>query len=73
MTASAPTLAPLPTRFARLVKIEHTVFALPFAYVGAFLALGKTPSCIWWRGGSIGACMLRSALNMKKRRGPREG
>ena len=31
-------LAPLPTRYARLVKIEHTVFALPFAYVGAFKA-----------------------------------
>ena len=25
-------------RFARLVKFEHTIFALPFAYVGAFLA-----------------------------------
>ncbi len=24
-----------PRRFASLVKIEHTVFALPFAYVGA--------------------------------------
>ena len=44
VTASATTLAPLPTRFARLVKIEHTVFALPFAYVGAFLAVGGTPS-----------------------------
>ena len=31
-SATAPAL---PTRFARLVKIEHTVFALPFAYVGA--------------------------------------
>ena len=30
-------------RFARLVKIEHTVFALPFAYVGAFLAVGGMP------------------------------
>ena len=27
-----------PRRFASLVKFEHTVFALPFAYVGAFLA-----------------------------------
>src|SRR5436189_2264099 len=43
MTAgSAP--APLPARFARLVKIEHTVFALPFAYVGAFLAVDGVPS-----------------------------
>lgn len=30
--------APLPRRLASLVRIEHTVFALPFAYVGAFLA-----------------------------------
>ena len=37
-------VTPLPTRFARLVKIEHTVFALPFAYVGAFLAVDGTPS-----------------------------
>ena len=43
MTAGT-TPAPLPSRFARLVKIEHTVFALPFAYVGAFLALGDVPS-----------------------------
>ena len=30
----------LPRLFARLVKLEHTVFALPFAYTGAFLARG---------------------------------
>src|SRR5215210_1843798 len=41
MTAA---VAPLPARFARLVKIEHTVFALPFAYVGAFLAVDAVPS-----------------------------
>ena len=27
-----------PALFARLVKIEHSVYALPFAYAGAFLA-----------------------------------
>ena len=32
--------------FARMVKIEHTVFALPFAYMGAFLAAGGLPG---WR------------------------
>jgi 4-hydroxybenzoate polyprenyltransferase len=32
------------TLLARLVKIEHTIFALPFAYVGAFLAVGGVPS-----------------------------
>jgi 4-hydroxybenzoate polyprenyltransferase len=29
---------------ARMVKIEHSVFALPFAYMGAFLADGGMPS-----------------------------
>ena len=28
---------------ARMVKIEHSVFALPFAYLGAFLAAGGWP------------------------------
>jgi hypothetical protein len=30
--------------YYRLVKFEHTIFALPFAYVGAFLAVGGVPS-----------------------------
>jgi 4-hydroxybenzoate polyprenyltransferase len=66
MNASAPTLAPLPARFARLVKIEHTVFALPFAYVGAFLAVGKTPSAhdlLWITLAMVGARSLAMALN----------
>jgi 4-hydroxybenzoate polyprenyltransferase len=33
----------LPRLFARLVKLEHTVFALPFAYTGAFLARSGVP------------------------------
>lgn len=28
----------------RMIKIEHSIFALPFAYAGAFLAGGKMPS-----------------------------
>jgi 4-hydroxybenzoate polyprenyltransferase len=59
-------LAPLPARFARLVKIEHTVFALPFAYVGAFLAVGKTPSAhdlLWITLAMVGARSLAMALN----------
>ncbi len=66
MNASAPTLAPLPARFARLVKIEHTVFALPFAYVGAFLAVGGTPSAhalLWITLAMVGARSLAMALN----------
>ena len=65
-SASATTLAPLPARFARLVKIEHTVFALPFAYVGAFLAVGKTPSAhdlLWITLAMVGARSLAMALN----------
>jgi len=66
VTASAPTLAPLPARFARLVKIEHTVFALPFAYVGAFLAVGGSPSAhdlVWITLAMVGARSLAMALN----------
>lgn len=66
VTADAPTLAPLPARFARLVKIEHTVFALPFAYVGAFLAVGATPSAhdlLWITLAMVGARSLAMALN----------
>jgi 4-hydroxybenzoate polyprenyltransferase len=64
--SAAPTLAPLPARFARLVKIEHTVFALPFAYVGAFLAVGGTPSAhdlLWITLAMVGARSLAMALN----------
>jgi 4-hydroxybenzoate polyprenyltransferase len=59
-------LAPLPARFARLVKIEHTVFALPFAYVGAFLAVNRTPSghdLLWITLAMVGARSLAMALN----------
>jgi 4-hydroxybenzoate polyprenyltransferase len=66
VTASAPTLAPLPARFARLVKIEHTVFALPFAYVGAFLAVDAVPSAhdlVWITVAMVGARSLAMALN----------
>jgi 4-hydroxybenzoate polyprenyltransferase len=59
-------LAPLPARFARLVKIEHTVFALPFAYVGAFLAVSGTPTghdLLWITVAMVGARSLAMALN----------
>ena len=60
------TLAPLPVRYARLVKIEHTLFALPFAYVGAFLAVGGVPSShalFWVTVAMVGARSLAMALN----------
>ena len=52
--------------FARLVKVEHTVFALPFAYVGAFLAVGGVPSAhdlLWITLAMVGARSLAMALN----------
>jgi 4-hydroxybenzoate polyprenyltransferase len=55
-----------PSRFASLVKIEHTVFALPFAYVGAFLAAGGVPSggdLLWITIAMAGARSLAMALN----------
>ncbi len=65
MTAEASPV-PLPARFARLVKIEHTVFALPFAYVGAFLAVDGTPTAhdlLWITLAMVGARSLAMALN----------
>jgi 4-hydroxybenzoate polyprenyltransferase len=62
----ATVVAPLPTRFARLVKIEHTVFALPFAYVGAFLAVDGRPSwhdLLWITLAMVGARSLAMGLN----------
>lgn len=59
-------LAPLPARYARLVKIEHTLFALPFAYVGAFLAVAGRPAwgdLLWITAAMVGARSLAMALN----------
>src|SRR5437867_686082 len=56
----------VPRRFATLVKIEHTVFALPFAYVGAFLAVNGVPSAhdlVWITVAMVGARSLAMALN----------
>lgn len=55
-----------PRRFAALVKIEHTVFALPFAYVGAFLAVDGVPGggdLVWITVAMAGARSLAMALN----------
>jgi 4-hydroxybenzoate polyprenyltransferase len=55
-----------PRRFASLVKIEHTVFALPFAYVGALLCVNKIPSAhdlVWITVAMIGARSLAMGLN----------
>jgi 4-hydroxybenzoate polyprenyltransferase len=56
----------LAVRFARLVKFEHTVFALPFAYVGALLSVDAIPSghdLLWITLAMVGARSLAMALN----------
>jgi 4-hydroxybenzoate polyprenyltransferase len=52
--------------YYRLVKFEHTIFALPFAYVGAFLAVHGVPSAhdlLWITLAMVGARSLAMALN----------
>ena len=56
----------LPRRFASLVKLEHTVFALPFAYVGALLAWDGVPRAadlLWVSVAMVGARTLAMSLN----------
>ena len=63
MTALA---APLPVRLARLVRLEHTVFALPFAYVGALLSVDGWPglgAMAWITLAMVGARTLAMSLN----------
>ena len=53
-------------RFARLIKVEHSVYALPFAYAGAFLALKGAPSwrqLVWITVAMVGARSAAMALN----------
>jgi 4-hydroxybenzoate polyprenyltransferase len=55
-----------PRLFASLVKVEHTVFALPFAYIGAFLAVDGVPRAhdlVWITAAMVGARSLAMALN----------
>ncbi|HWH06563.1 MAG TPA: UbiA-like polyprenyltransferase [Gaiellaceae bacterium] len=56
----------LPRRLASLVKLEHTVFALPFAYVGALLAADGVPDAsdlLWITLAMVGARTLAMGLN----------
>jgi len=57
---------PLPRRLASLVRIEHTVFALPFAYVGVFLSVDAWPgfaNMLWITVAMVGARTLAMSLN----------
>jgi 4-hydroxybenzoate polyprenyltransferase len=55
-----------PRLFLSLVKFEHTIFALPFAYIGAFLAVDGVPGggdLLWITVAMVGARSFAMALN----------
>jgi 4-hydroxybenzoate polyprenyltransferase len=55
-----------PRLFVSLVKFEHTIFALPFAYIGALLAVDAMPRArdlVWITVAMVGARSLAMALN----------
>lgn len=63
MKAAAITL---PRRLASLVKLEHTIFALPFAYVGALMGARGAPglaALVWITVAMLGARTLAMGLN----------
>jgi 4-hydroxybenzoate polyprenyltransferase len=50
----------------QMIKFEHTVFALPFAFLGALLAQRGLPggeTCIWIVGAMVGARSAAMAFN----------
>ena len=52
--------------FGEMIKFEHTVFALPFAYLGAFLGVKGIPALsqfIWITLAMVGARTAAMALN----------
>jgi len=52
--------------FSEMIKWEHTIFALPFAYMGAFMASGGFPSghqLLWITLAMVGARTAAMALN----------
>lgn len=53
-------------RFASLVRFEHTIFALPYAYVGAILAVDGWPglaNLVWITVAMVGARSFAMAAN----------
>ena len=66
MTAPGSASASKSALFARLVKVEHSVYALPFAYAGAFLAADGAPTwaqLLWITVAMVGARSAAMALN----------
>jgi 4-hydroxybenzoate polyprenyltransferase len=64
--AEASRRAAKPVLFARLVKVEHSVYALPFAYAGAILAELALPSwqdLVWITVAMVSARAAAMALN----------
>jgi 4-hydroxybenzoate polyprenyltransferase len=64
--AGAARAASKPALFARLIKVEHSVYALPFAYAGAFLARRDVPSwpdLIWITVAMVAARSAAMSLN----------
>ncbi len=52
--------------FLHMIKFEHTVFALPFAFMGAFLAAGGAPDdgkCLWILLAMVGARTAAMGFN----------
>lgn len=52
--------------FLEMIKFEHTIFALPFAYLGAFLASRGVPSAsdlVWITLAMVGARTAAMSLN----------
>ncbi|MBO8169534.1 MAG: UbiA family prenyltransferase [Thermoanaerobacteraceae bacterium] len=52
--------------FLEMIKFEHTIFALPFAYLGAFLASGGVPTghdLLWITLAMVGARTAAMSLN----------
>jgi 4-hydroxybenzoate polyprenyltransferase len=66
VTAPGSASASKSALFARLVKVEHSVYALPFAYAGAFLAADGAPTwaqLLWITVAMVGARSAAMALN----------
>ncbi|MHB1125680.1 MAG: UbiA-like polyprenyltransferase [Bacillota bacterium] len=52
--------------FLEMIRFEHTIFALPFAYLGAFLAAGGVPTFgqfVWITLAMVGARTAAMSLN----------
>ncbi len=66
MTTGSKTISGRVRIFLDMIKFQHTIFALPFAYVGAFLAAKGVPpigTCVWILLAMAGARTVAMAVN----------